>query len=103
MTWAATDATVRLRAVVTALVGAALTVVMPSLLSTGAESPGAVTLAVVTLAFTALARRGGGALPLVVHVRACLPQTGDDAPPVLAARVTDPVHHPLRPRAPGLA
>ena len=31
------------------------------------------------------------------------PVTGDPRPPVLRTRKTDPTHHPLAPRAPGLA
>ena len=98
----AVDTTVRLRAVLTALLGAALAVVMPTLLSTGAETSGTVTLAVVTLALSALARSGTGAVPVLVRTRTLAPATADAAPVVLADRVTDPVHHPLRPRAPGL-
>jgi hypothetical protein len=35
--------------------------------------------------------------------RSATPPAREAAPLVLTGRVTDPVHHPLRPRAPGMA
>lgn len=40
------------------------------------------------------------AAPTALALRSSTP---DEPIPFLAARVTDPLHHPLRPRAPGLA
>jgi hypothetical protein len=74
---------------------------MASVLVATQDAPGATTAAVVALALAAL-------VALAVHggppaVRAVpMVAVGDDAVPlVLRGRVTDPVAHPLRPRAPG--
>lgn len=76
---------------------------LPTLLTTGLDAPSMLTVAVAAAAFAAL--------PLVATpvVAVALGTTGAAHPasratsPLLAARVTDPVHHPLRPRAPGPA
>ncbi len=61
------------------------------------------TLAIVALACAALVRVGSRTGALVTRTPALAFPDGGDRPPVLATRVTDPVHHPLRPRAPGPA
>lgn len=85
-----------------AALGAVLLLIVPSLLATGADSPGALALAVVALAAAALV------LVAVVDVLAAralvaVRTTGPGVTPALSGRVTDPTHHPLRPRAPGSA
>lgn len=83
--------------------GTVLVLLVPPLLATGAETPGAVTaLAVVALtAVLALLVAGTDLLatrsPVVVRL------ARGDVPPELTGRATDPTHHPLRPRAPGQA
>ena len=66
-------------------------------LGTGVET--SALLLVVALALVALAAVAStGTFALTpVPVRVDVRRT----PPVLATRATDPVHHPLRPRAPG--
>ena len=60
----------------------------------------AVSLVVLALASAVSAPRFVTVLPqLVVGV----PIAGEAGPPVLRTRKTDPTHHPLAPRAPGLA
>lgn len=95
-------ATARLRLALALVVGGALTLLMPSLLASTAD-PSAAVLVAVTLAVAAVA-------VLLIHVTTPVPGTmaprsgvADQSAPVLTARVTDPQHHPLRPRAPGLA
>jgi len=86
-----------------ALVTAGLALLAPMLLLTAVETPVTLSLAVATLVLAALVRLGEHGAVLAVRVTAVGPPTGDEVPPVLAGRITDPTHHPLRPRAPGLA
>jgi len=85
------------------MVGAVLVIVLPSLLTTASDAAGSVTFAVLTLAFAALVRFGRRSVAFAARTKTSVPPTGDKAAPVLPGRVTDPVHHPLCPRAPGLA
>ena len=56
-------------------------------------------LAVATLvALIGITCRVATAIPAAMALRSGTP---DEPVPFLAARVTDPLHHPLRPRAPG--
>jgi hypothetical protein len=95
-------ATTRLRLWLALVVGGALTLLTPSLFAATLDAPTAAVLMAVALALAAVA-------VLLSHVAAPVPgaltprsRAADEAPPVLASRVTDPLHHPLRPRAPGL-
>jgi hypothetical protein len=74
-----------------------------SLLTLGPDVAAAVTVAALALVFAAVVRLGTGSMVLVVNDGSPILRTGDEAPLVLPGRSTDPVHHPLRPRAPGLA
>ena len=85
-----------------ASVCSALLVLVPSLLTGATAESGTLTLAVVTMALAALLRLDRHSLALArVGAGSRLRPTDDAAPLVLSGRVTDPVHHPLRPRAPG--
>jgi hypothetical protein len=78
---------------------AALTLVLPTLLI-GADSPSVVlvaTLAAVVVAMTHLAA-GFELAPALVAVRV---HTDEVSARTMPGRVTDPVHHPIRRRAPG--
>lgn len=103
MSRALDDATARIRVLLTLMVGAVLAIVLPALLTTAADAP-STAATVLTLALAALLVLG-----MVFWVspagcsRASVRLGGDRPPPVLSGRVTDRVHHPLRPRAPGLA
>jgi hypothetical protein len=95
-----------LRATLVSVVGAlfaATALLAPSFLTVGTDLPAAVTLTVLALAFAAVVRLGSRSMVLVVSAGDSTHPTGDEARPVLTGRATDPVHHPLRPRAPGLA
>jgi protein-S-isoprenylcysteine O-methyltransferase Ste14 len=97
------DAAARVWLALVVMVGAVVATLLPSLVTTSA-APSSAAVAVLTLAVAAAL---GLAVCWVVAVAArseatVLP-TADAPPPVLRGRVTDTVHHPLRPRAPGLA
>jgi hypothetical protein len=74
---------------------------VPPMVATGADAPGAVTVALVALAVVAVVlvvvARDVVASRSVVVGRASAYET----PRIMAGRVTDPAHHPVRPRAPG--
>ena len=85
----------------TALLAGVLVLLLPSLVA--ADTPAAVGLAVMAMALVAMVRFGAsfGALSALTSTAAYA--TRREAPPLLPGRATDPVHHPLRPRAPGTA
>ena len=97
------NATSRARFSLASPVGAVLACLLPSLLANAVDAPAAVTLAVVLLALTAITQLGNRFGVGATRVVAATHSTGREATLVLAGRVTDPVHHPLRPRAPGMA
>ena len=90
-----------------ALVGTAcalLVMLAPSLLATSAAESTPLTVAIVTMALAVLVRLDLRSVALAAAgARSATPPAHDAAPLVLTGRVTDPVHHPLRPRAPGMA
>ena len=84
------------------MLGAALVLLLPSLVA--ADTPAAVGLAVVAMALVAIARFGASVGVLSARTSTVAYATRRQAPPpLLPGRATDPVHHPLRPRAPGTA
>jgi hypothetical protein len=94
------DPVARLRFVLALTVAGALGLVLPSIV-TAVEGPSALVVASLAMAVAAMvhvASRRELALALV-PVRAYL--SSDEAHVLLPGRVTDPVHHPIRPRAPG--
>ncbi len=99
-----TGPTSRVWAALAATACAAVVVLAPSLLVTAAAESTPLTLALMTVALAALVRLDLRSVALARSgvVRTTRP-TGERTPLVLTGRVTDPVHHPLRPRAPGTA
>ena len=96
--------TARLRLALAVLVSGSVAFVLPPSLAATTGAPSGVVLA--TMALVAVA----ALMSLYSLVASAQPQKltlQPDAtavlPPFLAGRVTDPLHHPLRPRAPGLA
>ncbi len=84
-----------------AIVSAALVFVLPSLLLTTPDAAGPVAaLAVLLVGLAALAQHE---MRSVVQAPRIAEPHQVELPPMLPGRVTDPVHHPLRPRAPGRA
>ena len=84
-----------------ALLGAALLLLLPTLVA--ADSPALVAVAVVAMALTSTVTSGATLGALAAGIITPAVTTRRDAPPLLPGRATDPVHHPLRPRAPGSA
>jgi hypothetical protein len=97
------DATTRVRLVLTGLLVMALASLVPSLSASAGDAQTTVALAVVALALAAIARFATDFDALAARTMAAAHAIRREAPPVLSTRVTDPVHHPLRPRAPGSA
>jgi hypothetical protein len=83
------------------VIACALVVLLP-LTGSGltASELAAVSLVLLALASALSAPRCVMLLPRLVIG---LPAAGEVGPPVLRTRKTDPTHHPLAPRAPGLA
>ena len=100
MSRASDDATARARLALVGMVCGLFALLLPSLLTAAPDASGVVALAALTLALAALVRLGAWCV-LAGRTPATVPVARDEAPPVLRGRVTDPVHHPLRPRAPG--
>jgi hypothetical protein len=94
-------ATPRLRVWVALLLGTAIILLVPSLTASTADASSAVLLAaLVTALAAALAVNGSVATLLATSVTAPA-RFADRVPALMADRVTDTIHHPLRPRAPG--
>lgn len=92
-------ATARLRAVVLALAAALVALLAPTL----AGVDGTTTLTGTLLAVAVAALFAAAHETAAWHARTASGrhETGRPVPLVLTTRATDPVHHPLRPRAPG--
>ena len=99
------DATARPRVALVSMVAVTLALLAPSLLATATatDASGTVTLAVLMLAVASLVRFGHRRGAVASRGAAAIAPTGDGPPPPVAGPVTDPMHHPLRPRAPGSA
>lgn len=99
-----TPVVARLRVLLAAAVAVVLTLVVVHLLPVlvVGEAPTSLALTVVAVALAALL---GGGRPGWAGVRRPVTARprGADVPLHLAGRVTDPGHHPVRPRAPGPA
>jgi hypothetical protein len=93
----------RVRLALVTTVGCAIAVLVPSLLATAGDAPSAVVLAAVAMAVAATAVRNSLVASSAGTVLPPPPCGESDVPVLLGGLVTDPVHHPLRPRAPGLA
>jgi len=98
-----TDAvTPRPRFALAIMVGGTVALLTPSLLATTVDTP-AVVLAALVVALAAAAGLNHHVATLATRALASSPRPSDDVPVYLAGQVTDPVHHPIRPRAPGTA
>ncbi len=95
-------ATARVRLALALVVGGAVALLIPALLATTMDTPSAAVLVAVALAVAAVVALNSQVATSVPGALAPQSRAADEAPPVLAGRVTDPSHHPLRPRAPGL-
>jgi hypothetical protein len=101
MSRALEDAEPRHLVALAVLVGGVLALALPPLLTTGVDPVSAAVVLVLGLA--ALLGLGAHQATLAaLSGRVGLP-SGDGPTLILAGRVTDPTHHPVRPRAPGTA
>lgn len=82
------------------VLGVVLAFMMPALVTSDATTPAVAGLVVALAALLLLAPRS---LSRAACARLATGPIGDAPPLVLPDRATDPVHHPLRPRAPGHA
>ena len=84
-----------------------LTVLLVELSPLMGGSPGAATeVVLVSLALLAIAAAvdvASWSVAVASYRPRSAPASDDDCPPVLSGPATDPTHHPLAPRAPGLA
>jgi hypothetical protein len=85
------------------MIGGAVALLTPALFATTLDAPSAAVLVAVAVALAAVVALSNHVMTSVIGALAPPPRTPDQAPKLLAGRVTDPLHHPLRPRAPGLA
>ena len=99
MSRAVEGASTRCLTLLAGVLGLGLAAALPTL-ATGAPSSG---VAALTLALAALLVLATRPLVLATGLRPVAKVVASGPPPLLPGRVTDPVHHPLRPRAPGLA
>ena len=100
MSQAAADVSTRAWALLALVAGAVL---IPTLTGTIPDLPAGVSVALMSLAVAAISRLVPGTGTLACRAPSTVAAAGRDTCPVPAGRVTDPVHHPLRPRAPGMA
>ena len=91
----------RLRLALAVLLGGTLAQLLPVLLPVPGELSPAVLLAVVAVALAAVLVLRHSAGFSVLGPVVLPPRTTDETPAFLAARATDPLHFPVRPRAPG--
>jgi hypothetical protein len=82
---------------------AVFAVLLSALLPVGTDAPSAAAAAALLVMFAALHGLRARPVIVVVHADGLTYSRHDEPAVVLSGRVTDPVHHPLRPRAPGLA
>lgn len=84
------------------IVGALVALLAPALLVSTPDAPSTVVLAALAVALTAALVLPSYVAASSAGLTAPRAVTADRVPRLLADRVTDPLRHPLRPRAPGL-
>ena len=78
-----------------------LAALLPAATWSASDPAGAVALGALTLALVSLVRVGLWCVALLLAVGTAAHRPVDRLVPPTAGRITDPAHHPLRPRAPG--
>jgi hypothetical protein len=96
----AVDRSERGRTALGVALGVVLAVLLPALVTSDATTPAVAALVLALAALLVLAPRS---LSRAACAHLATAPIGDAPPLVLPGRATDPVHHPLRPRAPGNA
>lgn len=100
MTAGLDDAVGRARGVLVLFLAAALSAVVPTMTAT-LPSAGVAAVALVALALAAVVGLGARSAALAACSKGMAPPVDVETPPMRTGSVTDPIHHPLRPRAPG--
>ena len=85
------------------MAGGAVSLLLPVLVAPTADASASMVLVALAMACAAAALLNSHVATSVARVSAPSLRSADGAPMLLAGRVTDPVHHPIRPRAPGMA
>lgn len=91
-----------LRPLLMLVLGGAVALVVPSLAATATDPPSTVVLAVVATALAAVMISRCGLVTFVIPLQVTRSRDADRMTWILGGQATDPVHHPLRPRAPGV-
>jgi hypothetical protein len=86
----------------TRMAGALIALFIPALLASTLDAPSSVVLAAVAVAVVAALVIQSYAVTAAACLAPPRASASDRTPSLLAGRVTDPLRHPLRPRAPGL-
>ena len=94
----ASDPSSPFRLGLTLLVGALVSVLVPSL----ADSASALVIATLAIALAAVVKVSTLAAAVPSPMAATSPGRAAESALHRPARITDPVHHPIRPRAPGV-
>lgn len=84
------------------IVGALVALIAPALLVATLDAPSTIVLAALAVALTAALVVPSYVATSSAGLPAARASAADRTPSLLADRVTDPLRHPLRPRAPGL-
>lgn len=95
--------TVSLRSLLMVVLGGAVALLMPSLVVAAIDAPSTLVLAAIATAVAAVLASRCRLVAFVIPLQVTRPRDADHVITVLGGQATDPVHHPLRPRAPGLA
>lgn len=84
------------------MAGALVALLLPALFASTLDAPSTVVLVAVAVALAALLVLQSYVASSAACLSAPRAATADRVPSLLADRVTDPLRHPIRPRAPGL-
>jgi hypothetical protein len=82
--------------------GGVVALLMPSVSATTLDAPSAMVAAALAAVVAAVVVLSSGCTTSTPRALALQPCMADDVPSLIGGRVTDPLHHPLQPRAPGL-
>jgi nitrate/nitrite transporter NarK len=96
----ASDAVARVRLAVALTVAGAIALVLPSI-ATAVESPSALVVASLAMAVAAMVHVGSGRRLALAFVPVRVHNSSEEVYVVRPGQATDPIHHPIRPRAPG--
>jgi hypothetical protein len=94
------DPVARVRLAIALTIAGAVGLVLPSI-AAAVESPSALVVASLAMAVAAMVHVGSGRQLALAFVPVRVHPSSDEVAVVRPGQATDPVHHPIRPRAPG--